>query len=159
MRDDPFTVHEDEREDMSSSMDEEDEDDNSDDEKIDLDLSQSNLNDLESKFDTENLTKDDDFIPLEKFPPIEKAQEDDQLSRGKISYFSVVENSFTIEDLWTDPVYRLNLIIMIMAWSASSFCFYVIGFYIKYIPGNVFNNAISTGVAGAISSISVGIIV
>ena len=46
-----------------------------------------------------------------------------------------------------------------MAWSASSFCFYIIGFYIKYIPGNVFANVISTSVADAVSSIAVGIIV
>jgi hypothetical protein len=71
----------------------------------------------------------------------------------------VVENSFTIVDLWDDKVYRLNLIIMIMAWSASSFCFYIIGFYIKYIPGNVFHNVVSTSVADAISSIAVGFIV
>jgi len=73
--------------------------------------------------------------------------------------FSVKENSFTIADLMSDDVYRLNLIIMVMAWSASSFCFYIIGFYIKYIPGNVFNNVISTSVADAVSAALVGIIV
>jgi hypothetical protein len=123
-----------------------------------LDLSESNLNDLDN-FDTDNLNKDDDFVALEPFPPIEKQPDYDQVSYGKQSYFSVKENSFTMVNLWEDGVYRLNLIIMIMAWSASSFCFYVIGFYIKYIPGNVFNNAISTGVADAVSAFSVGILV
>ena len=116
------------------------------------------MNDLEN-FDTDNLNKDDDFVALEQFPPIEKQPEFDQVSYGKQSYFSVKENSFTMVNLWEDGVYRLNLIIMIMAWSASSFCYFVIGFYIKYIPGNIFNNAISTGVADAVSAFSVGILV
>ena len=73
MRDDPFIVNEDDREYLSSSEEEEDEDNSDDEKKIgELDLSQSNLNDLESKFDTNNLNKDDDFVPLEPFPPVEK---------------------------------------------------------------------------------------
>ena len=63
-----------------------------------------------------------------------------------------------IEDLLRDPIYRLNLLIMILSWSASSFCFYIIGFYIKYIPGNIFVNMITTCFADAISSIVAGII-
>ena len=47
---------------------------------------------------------------------------------------------------------------MILSWSASSFCFYIIGFYIKYIPGNMFINVIIMCVADAISSIFAGII-
>ena len=29
---------------------------------------------------------------------------------------------------------------MNIAWSAASFCYYMIGFYLKYIPGDVFTN-------------------
>lgn len=61
-------------------------------------------------------------------------------------------------DILKDDVYRLNLIIMVLSWSASSFCFYIIGFYIKYIPGNMFVNVIIMSIADALSSISAGII-
>lgn len=47
---------------------------------------------------------------------------------------------------------------MILSWSASSFCFYIIGFYIKYIPGDIFVNMITTCFADAISSIVAGVI-
>lgn len=55
-------------------------------------------------------------------------------------------------------VYFVNLIIMILSWSASSFCFYILGFYIKYIPGSMFVNVIITCIADAISSIFAGLI-
>ena len=76
-----------------------------------------------------------------------------------MSYFSIQENSFTMDDLLSDKVYRINLVIMVLAWSASSFNFFIIGFYIKYIPGNIFNNVISTSIADAVSASAVGVIV
>ena len=70
----------------------------------------------------------------------------------------MTENNFTLIDLWKDSIYRANLIIMILSWSASSFCFYIIGFYIKYIPGDIFVNMITTCIADAASSIMAGVI-
>jgi len=52
----------------------------------------------------------------------------------------------------------LNLIIIVLSWCASTVCFYIIGFYIKYIPGNVFSNIIITSIADAISSVGAGVI-
>ena len=75
-----------------------------------------------------------------------------------MSQFSVVENSFTIEKLVQDKTYLVNLLIMVLTWSASSFCFYIIGFYMKYVPGNVFSNIIVSSVADGLSSIAAGLI-
>ena len=47
---------------------------------------------------------------------------------------------------------------MVLSWSASSFCFYILGFYIKYIPGSMFINVIITCFADALSSICAGLI-
>jgi MFS family permease len=61
-----------------------------------------------------------------------------------------------MKDLFNNKIYLLNLIIIVLAWSASSSCFYIIGFYVKYIPGDAFMNIIVTSIADAISSIAAG---
>ena len=61
-----------------------------------------------------------------------------------------------MRDLYNNQVYLLNLIIIVLAWSASSSCFYIIGFYVKYVPGDSFLNIIITSVADAISSVVAG---
>lgn len=61
-----------------------------------------------------------------------------------------------MKDLFNNKVYLLNLIIIVLAWSASSSCFYIIGFYVKYIPGDAFMNIIVTSIADAASSIVAG---
>jgi len=43
-----------------------------------------------------------------------------------------------------------------MAWSASASCFYIIGFYIKYVPGDPFENVIVISIGDALSSIAAG---
>ena len=66
------------------------------------------------------------------------------------------ENDFTIKDLLRDRIYRTNLIVMVMAWIASSFCFYILGFYVKYIPGDIFVNTIIISFSDASSAVSAG---
>ena len=56
-----------------------------------------------------------------------------------------------------DSIYRLNLIVMVLSWIASSFCFFIIGFYIKYIPGDIYSNMIAMNIADAASSIAAGL--
>ena len=70
----------------------------------------------------------------------------------------MADNKYTIAELCQDKIYRANLIIMVISWSSSSFCFYILGFYIKYIPGDIFINIIITCVADAISSIGAVVI-
>ena len=68
------------------------------------------------------------------------------------------DKPFTFADLMRDRVYRTNLFIMVMSWSASSFCFYIIGFYLKYIPGDIFMNTMFVSVADSVSSMITGVI-
>lgn len=79
---------------------------------------------------------------------------------GLTSMFTdaMADNKYTIAELCQDKIYRANLYIMVIAWSSASFCFYILGFYIKYIPGDIFINIIITCVADAISSIGAGMI-
>lgn len=48
-----------------------------------------------------------------------------------------------------------NLMAVIVFWSFSSFSFYLIGFYIKYFPGNVYANFTMLGCADILASITV----
>jgi MFS family permease len=72
------------------------------------------------------------------------------------SGYSIITQEFTMKDLLRDSIYRLNLFVMILSWIASSFCFFIIGFYIKYIPGDIFSNMIACSIADGASSIVAG---
>ena len=41
-----------------------------------------------------------------------------------------------------------NLSMMIMAWIAGSFSFYLLNFLIKYMPGDIYYNSIISGLSG-----------
>jgi hypothetical protein len=73
-------------------------------------------------------------------------------------YSAGMDNRYTIMELLSNKTYMVNLFIMVLSWSSSSFCFYILGFYIKYIPGDIYFNIIITCVADAVSSITAGII-
>jgi Na+/melibiose symporter-like transporter len=76
--------------------------------------------------------------------------------RGSIARSNVTVE-FTMVDLLADSIYRLNLIVMVLSWVASSFCFFIIGFYIKYIPGDIYSNMIAMNIADAASSVAAGL--
>ena len=44
-------------------------------------------------------------------------------------------------DLWADPTLRTNLWASCLLYSEASFNFYLLGFYLKYFPGNIFENS------------------
>ena len=52
-----------------------------------------------------------------------------------------------------------NLLVFIYLMSAASFDFYLINFYLKYIPGNVFVNTIVSSLSSGISCFISGIVV
>ena len=94
---------------------------------------------------------------------VEEDEEDENDSEGEPLAFESIARSnisveFTMVDLLKDSIYRMNLIVMILSWIASSFCFFIIGFYIKYIPGDIYSNIIATSIADGASSIAAGII-
>lgn len=42
-------------------------------------------------------------------------------------------------------VIKINLFVMAYMWAACSFGYYMIIFYLKYLPGNIYNNSLSSG--------------
>ena len=53
----------------------------------------------------------------------------------------------------------INLLVFVYLFTAASFDFYLINFYLKYIPGNVFTNTIVASVSSSIASFISGFIV
>ena len=52
-----------------------------------------------------------------------------------------------------------NLLVFIYLMSAASFDFYLINFYLKYIPGNIFINTIVSSLSASISCYIAGVII
>jgi len=48
-----------------------------------------------------------------------------------------------LKELWNVKVLRRNLSFSILLWSANMFNFYLLTFYIKYFPGNIYQNTIT----------------
>lgn len=58
---------------------------------------------------------------------------------------SVTSNRKEKINFCSNKVILLNLIIMIILWSVTSLNYYLITYYMKYVPGNIFvNTSIST---------------
>jgi MFS family permease len=45
----------------------------------------------------------------------------------------------TLSEMLQDKKFRQKMFILIIFWIGSEFCFFVIGFYMKYLPGNTFD--------------------
>ena len=59
---------------------------------------------------------------------------------------------YDFNELTRDSVHFANLVIMNVAWSSTSFGFYLISYYLKYIPGDIFTNVILSAFADCLSS-------
>mmetsp|Transcript_16361 Transcript_16361/g.27665 ORF Transcript_16361/g.27665 Transcript_16361/m.27665 type:complete len:111 (-) Transcript_16361:385-717(-) len=68
------------------------------------------------------------------------------------------EEKKTIQELLNDPQLKVNLVCSCFIWLLSSFNFYLITFYLKYFPGNVFVNSLCFAGADMIAFISSGVI-
>jgi len=44
-------------------------------------------------------------------------------------------------DIWVDRILRTNLWAAILIYSEASFNFYLLNFYLKYFPGNIYENS------------------
>lgn len=62
----------------------------------------------------------------------------------------------SIGALFAEPVLLANLIASCFTWLFASFNFYLITFYLKYFPGNVFVNSLCFAVADALAFSSSG---
>jgi hypothetical protein len=52
----------------------------------------------------------------------------------------------------------LNLILMIILWSISSFDYYLISFFMKYIPGNIYINASFSTIAEIVANMTSSVV-
>ena len=52
------------------------------------------------------------------------------------------EPDITIKDVWSVPVLRTNLWAAVMLYCEGTFNFYLLTFYMKYFPGNLFVNSV-----------------
>lgn len=53
-------------------------------------------------------------------------------------------------------VTKVNLIVMAYMWACCSFSFYMIIFYLKYLPGDIYNNSLASGSADIIATLTAG---
>lgn len=61
-------------------------------------------------------------------------------------------------ELLNDPVLKVNLIGSCLVWLLSSFNFYLITFYLKSFPGNIFVNSLCFASADMVAFLSSGVI-
>jgi len=50
-----------------------------------------------------------------------------------------------IKSLMRDKLALRNLLMMIMVWVSSCFTFYLLNFYVKYMPGDIYFNSVVSG--------------
>jgi len=61
----------------------------------------------------------------------------------------LAEEPSTFSILWADPLLKRNLMASCCSWLFASFNFYMITFYLKYFPGNIFVNSLTFAGADA----------
>jgi hypothetical protein len=51
-----------------------------------------------------------------------------------------------------------NLIVMSYMWAAVSFCYYMVGFQLKYLPGDIYNNGLASSLSELLAYATSGIV-
>ena len=65
----------------------------------------------------------------------------------------------SIKTLWKNKDLRKNLIVCGLIWSAAQFNGYIVGFYVKYFPGNLFTNSFALAISDIAASIVSGLLI
>ena len=89
-----------------------------------------------------------------------KNEEDNTLIEGKNSKYKYLENNedYSVLSDLKNPTTIINLISVTLCFCIVSFSYYMIGFYMKYVGGNIFINTIASGISETIGSFSAGYI-
>lgn len=53
---------------------------------------------------------------------------------------------------------RVNLLVMAYMWANCSFSYYMIVYYLKYLPGNIYNNSFASGCSDLIAIVLAGVL-
>lgn len=64
--------------------------------------------------------------------------------------------SVNFKDIMNDNETTKKLTVMVIAWFVSCYGFYLMNFYMKYIPGNIYENSIYASIAQFIGVLSSG---
>ena len=64
---------------------------------------------------------------------------------------SVLVLQGTLRELWANKTLRINLMIMMVEWSFSSFSFFVVPFYLAKVDGNMYLFSLCTAIAELLS--------
>eukprot|EP00347_Sterkiella_histriomuscorum_P023726 403333595 len=88
---------------------------------------------------------------------VRRAQTEQQ-NRTVDSLLSQAVPNHSIYNLIQNRLYLLNLVLMSITWASSTFTYYMVGFYIKYIPGDIFNMVIVSCMAELIACLVSGMI-
>jgi MFS family permease len=57
-----------------------------------------------------------------------------------------------------DNLYLINFLVMNLAWSTASFNYYMLNYYLKYVPGDIYTNIIVASVSDMFASLISGLI-
>jgi hypothetical protein len=52
-----------------------------------------------------------------------------------------------VSQYFRDSKIVTNLVVMTISWSVTSYCYYMLGFYIKYMPGGIYPNYLALGLS------------
>ena len=63
-----------------------------------------------------------------------------------------------LRQIWADPILKKNLMAASFLWMVSSFNWYMLSFYLKYFPGNIFQNSLYFAISDFIGYFLVGVI-
>lgn len=65
----------------------------------------------------------------------------------------------TFGQLMKQRVFFINFLTLQLAWASSHYCYYLIGYYIKYIPGNIYEATVVSAIAEFVACLSSGFII
>jgi hypothetical protein len=57
------------------------------------------------------------------------------------------EQPSTMKRIMSDKIIIHNLLMMIIVWTADSFIFFLLGFLVKYMPGDIYFNSVISGLS------------
>ncbi len=70
----------------------------------------------------------------------------------KVPAVTDIERTFEFKELLSNKDHYWNLIVMNVAWSSTSFGYYLISYYLKYIPGDIYTTIILASLSEVFSS-------
>eukprot|EP00347_Sterkiella_histriomuscorum_P021166 403334998 len=82
--------------------------------------------------------------------------ENQNYNQDDLNDLTTISSKSDFWSLFTIKMYVINIIMMNIAWSASSFTYYMVGFYIKYIPGDIFQNVMISSLSESIACLISG---